>query len=557
MRIGKLWRHRWPLVRWGLFLAALATVAAGLYAMLPPEPRWTVTCTPQWVFQTADGRIATYGSQSGSSGGLQLWDTATGCELARFLTGDETVAARGRSDDGRFLVALVKGDRPDTWRIRGVDLAAQREWDAEVAAGPFESASFSRRRCELVSLRITRTRNVGAHNLIVDTTSGRVVAKLPGDAETVVFGDDCGYVAAGYREEDQPSQTRIVNTRTGKTTVIEDARLLTDSPDSRWLLIDRGEEGTWLWDVAGASWHAHLPELKVPTLRKDIYAIHRSYTWLAVHSYNSRIIRARATRSYMGGIKIRRAMSIWYDTDAFSIGNSNNPTFSPDSRFLLCEDSPERGHPQWALYDVAAGKRLWTRAWDQNHGEPLFTPNSRRIVVHLPNSAKVEIIDAATGEVERTIDLTGMESPSIRLTSDGRTLVASATPSSQERPWLLDKLADWFGLGDDGAPMQIRTFDVDSGTAVGEFHVEECEDHWLTGDRQFLVTIGSDSDEDGTTGKIVRCWDVPPRKPLRWVLGAPACLGVALLSLRFGGGRLRLWRAARKASKNGDGKARA
>ena len=78
MRIRKLWRNCWPLLRWGLFIAALGAVAAGLYVKLPSEPRWVLAGGPKGVFNAGDGWIATYPLHEGeATGPLQLWDAVT------------------------------------------------------------------------------------------------------------------------------------------------------------------------------------------------------------------------------------------------------------------------------------------------------------------------------------------------------------------------------------------------------------------------------------------------------------------------------------------------
>jgi hypothetical protein len=549
MHIGKLWQYRLRLLRWTLFLGALGAVGVGLYLALPPEPRWVLACSPQWVFDVGDGRFATYGSaDEGETGPLQLWDVATGCEVARFLPGEE-LQARSRSDDGRYFVGIAKGDKPGVWRIVGVDLAEQREWHADVTAGPFASALFSPR-SDLVTLSIKRDRNVGAANLIVETSSGHIVAQLPGDAEQIVFGADGNCVVAGYRAEDAPSQTRIADTRTGTITVIDEAGLIAVSPDSRWLIADRAEEGVWLWDIAGACWHAPLPALKSPPVPRafdgfsDVY-LAGGTSAVALRYYARTLYCGSNFHATRRGSRRVRILSSFALVDYLN-QSGDGRVFSPDSRFLLCTACREGERPQWTLYDVETGKRLWKRASEQNPGDPLFTPDSRRIVVLLRNAAEVEVIDAATGATERTIRLVGLEGPSAALTRDGRALVITASLPELERHWMLAKITDWLDLREDAAPTLIRAIDLETGVTVGELPTAECGDRWLTDDRRFLVTVTSESEEGEGTTTVIRCWDMPPRKPLRWVVGAPVALGLAGLSLGFGWRRLRRARAAAK-----------
>jgi hypothetical protein len=554
MQIGKLWRNRWPILCWTLFVGTLTAVGVGLYLALPPEPRWILTCNAQWVFDVGNGRLATHSpADEAAAGPLQLWDVATGCEVARFLPGEE-IKFRSRSDDGRYFVGVAKGDKPGVWRIFGFDLQQQREWHADATAGPLMSAHFSPR-CDYVALQTKRDKSAAAANLIVEMSSGRTVAQLPDDAIQIVFGANGRCMVVGYRAEDAPSQTRVADTGTGKITVIDDAGLIAVSPDSRWLIADRGEEGVWLWDIAGACWHAPLPELKAPPVRRVIDRV--SDVWIdnaghatALRYYTSAV---RGLHFYAARRATRRVRML-YSLALVDLWQypGDGRIFSPDSRFLLCTTNRERERPQWTIYDVETGKRLWQRAWEQNPGEPMFTPDSRRLVVPLRNAAEVEIIDAGTGATERTIELVGLEGPSAGLTRDGRTLVISATPPELERHWMLARIADWLGLSEDADPTVIRAFDVETGATVGELATAACGDHWLTDDRRFLVTVTSESDEGGGTTTAIRCWDMPPRKPLRWVVGVPVALGLTLLSLRFSWRGLRRRRASRAAEPSGN-----
>ncbi len=169
----------------------------------------------------------------------------------------------------------------------------------------------------------------------------------------------------------------------------------------------------------------------------------------------------------------------------------------------------------------------------------MFTPDSCRIVVVVPGAEQVEVINAATGETERTIPLLGSTEVSARLTRDGRTLVVAATPPEDEPHWFLAKIEEWLWPRPETSPTVIGAFALETGEALGVLHGEETDDHWLTDDRQSLVTVYSDSDEHGLVATTIRGWDMPPRKPLRWALSVPAALGFVLLSLHFG---WRRWR---------------
>jgi hypothetical protein len=223
--------------------------------------------------------------------------------------------------------------------------------------------------------------------------------------------------------------------------------------------------------------------------------------------------------------------------------------FSADSRFVLCTASPESGQPQWTLYDVQSAKPLWKRTWTKNPREPMFTPDSQRLVVVVPDAEHAEVLNVATGETERTILLRDSAGLSARLTRDGRTLVVVVTPPEEEPHWLLAKIEEWLAPRPDAPPTVIRTFALETGEALGELLADEAGDHWLTEDRQSLVTVESENNEQGRVATTIRCWDMPPHKPLRWAFSVPLALGAVLLSLNFGWQRLRRQQALAKAQK--------
>ncbi len=437
MLLQKLWRNRRPWLRGGLFLLAIGAVAVGMYVMVPPEPRWVRADGPRAVFDAGNGRIATYRLATGAaSGPVQLLDAATGDEIGRFLTGAEKFQAHGQADDGRTFVALVKDDRPDTWRLCGVDLHERREWQVDVQVGPFESARFSPR-CDFVALRRPGLNDTEKVYVVVETASGRVVARitLPRAAEQTAFSGDGGCLVLTYQDEDGTNHIRVTSTRTGKTTTLDDTGFVAISPDARWLIGDRGDDGVWLWDVAGSWWHCQLAETK----RQPVPQGAELWTELVLRQRHATI------RAFYTTLRTsRRGRHARWHSYAF-LGDWRNSgdgqMFSPDSRLVVCTSSPESGPPQLTLYDAATGKPLWKRTWRANSGEPRFTPDSRWIVMC---GDPVEVLNAANGATERTMPLVVAEGESVQLTRDGRTLVVGATPAESEPHWLWAKFEEWF-----------------------------------------------------------------------------------------------------------------
>jgi hypothetical protein len=529
-----LWQKRGSLVKGGLFILAVAGVAVVLHGVVPPEPRWVHTVDPSGVFDAGDGRIASYRMTSGVAGGpLRIQDARTGDEIAEFLAGVEKIEAHGQSKDRRTFVALVPGDRPNTWRICGVDLQELREWQVDAPFGQFESFSFSPH-CDFVAVRRPTTRETEKSYTIVETASGRVVAQidLP-PVYRLAFSHLGGCLVLAFHDEDETSHIRVVSTRTGKSVALDDASYIDVSPDSRWLIGDRGDEGIWLWDIAGCRWHGPLGE--PPTPRKANEAtdllIDRGLVYLTARYYVTKIGRHRHSSVRVWNVRSRAV----YHLDP----PGDTQMFSPDSRLVVCTTADNSGQWQATAYDVKTVKPLWKRTSNQTRADPVFTSDSRRIIAALTGAGQFELLDSATGQTERTLPLAGTADLPLQLTRDGRSLAIAATPPAQEKHWLLAKVEGWLAPQPDTVPIVIHAFDLETGAALGEVRTEDIDQYWLTEDRRSLVTISSESDDTGAVATTICCWDMPPRQPLRWVLGVPSAFAALLLALHFGWRRLR------------------
>jgi hypothetical protein len=546
---GTLWRHRWRLLRWSLFVGALAALTVGLYVMLPAEPRWVLAGSQMSAFYVAPGRIATYASPGNTATGpLKLWDAATGSNLDRFLEGEEPFKAYAHAEDGRRFVAFIKAREPGVWRIRGVDLQARREWQAETRVAAFDSPLFSPH-CDFVALHVKQNDDSEASYVVVDTSSGCIVATLHGEPEEIVFSANAGCLAAGYRDEEDAHYLRVLNTQTGKITVIDDARFLAVSPDGRWIVGDRGEEGVWLWDVERSHWHVALADAKARAagrinVNNDLW-LDLGMTRLAGVFYRHRqrtFYRLSAVRLITDGDRSLR----YFLSDRHEVSFvHDSQCFAPDSQSLLWNASVALEPRRWVLYDVHTGKPRWKRELEQGGAVPPFTPDSRQIVTLGREPAVVEVVDAAIGETLQRLPLTGLESPSLRIARDGRTLVVTSLPSEEEPHWLIAKVEQWLAPPRSAPAMLIRTFDLETGATLCESCVEEADEYWLTEDARTLVTVTSENGDDGVVSTTICGWDMPAVKPLRWVLGAPLVVGLCLLALPVGWRWLRRWNRVR------------
>jgi hypothetical protein len=537
MLLSRFWKHHRHLLGWSTFLLAIGGVGVALYLMLPPEPRWVLADGPKTVFYAGEGKFASYRlHENASSGPLQLWDAGTGVDLGRFLESEGPFLAQAHSEDGRFFVAVVKAENADTSRICGVDLHERREWRVDTPVSPIRSATFS---AGGNFVALVQGRDAAESQAIVHTASGRIVDRFEhlSDAEDEGhFSADGSCFVIGYRDEDDMRWIRVVNTRTGKKTVIDDGRFIAVSPDARWLIADRGDEGVWVWDLASAAWHGPLQDGRAGNLRhRTLYPYPdgtASTLFLGeVRSFRHRRLgTARLWERGTGGF-------LWH------IGAVAEPVaFSPDSRLLLWNTA---GDVRSSLYDLQTAKQLWERACINAPGcTALFTPDSQRIVTALSN--QVEVVNAHTVRIELAIPLSG-SAEEARLTRDGRTVVVAAAPAEEPAPWLWTRIWHWLAPRQDASRTVIQAFDMESGQELGRLNGDEMDEFWLTEDRQRLLMVYQEYNGNQLTDTTIRCWDMPPQRPVRWAIGVPATLGMLLVSVRFG---WRRWRQARSPGPN-------
>src|SRR4051812_37503235 len=112
-------RNRW--LHATVFMSALIALGVGIYRFTPPEPMSVIDAGDGAPLCLADAgrRLATlppghdYLARPHLSdwryypGPLQLWDTRTGAEIARYFSVDDRFGAYAVSKDGRYFAAEV------------------------------------------------------------------------------------------------------------------------------------------------------------------------------------------------------------------------------------------------------------------------------------------------------------------------------------------------------------------------------------------------------------------------------------------------------------------
>jgi hypothetical protein len=541
MRPTALWRHRGPLLQWGLSLLALAAVAVGLYVALPAEPRWEVASEPSEVFDAGDGRIgACRKVEGGIAGPVQLLDAATGREITKFLADGPTLEMPTHSPDGRLFVALVKAARPNTWHIRGVDFDEERDWQVDAPIGPCQPLMFSPR-CDYLLAQASASSAEEESYVVYDTKDGRIVAQVRTPAPPprisqfmqVSFSRDSSAFLLHFGDGKRPA-FYAVNTGTSHAVTLDGGTAMALAPDARCVIADRGKEGVWVGDLADGSWRCRLEHAHADKLMQARHRFVDDLIVIGLRRLPVRGPRRLGAFRRWGLARDTGRRSVWVDLNS-DRGEADGPRFSPDGRFVLWYEMGNAGQVQFVRYDVRTGEPRWRRTWTPRPGRLLFTPDSARLVVPLPDTGQVEMLDATTGVTDCTIALLPPLDEKWNFRCDGRTLTVDAVQPDEEPYWLWKTILEWLPvLPEPASMMAVRVLDLATGEWVGETAFEATGEWWLTADRRSVIAVYRDNDQTGPVRTVICCWDVPPHKPLRWIIGVPVALGGALVSLRIG-----------------------
>jgi hypothetical protein len=222
--------------------------------------------------------------------------------------------------------------------------------------------------------------------------------------------------------------------------------------------------------------------------------------------------------------------------------------FSPDGRFLMLPTETAPGQRCIALYDIAAKRKLWERTVSAHFGNCDFTADASAVISAL--QSQVEVIDVATGLVRFTIDLPNSRQLDPFLSRDGRTLYVLCQPGPAEPTlWreLLEEYWPWPPRDPNDLerePFPVHAYDFATGRELWRQETPFASQYWVSDDR--VVTLHDHFDSTGVAvACTIRCWEVPPRKRLEWIIGTPLGVGGVLLAARAGWRRFRSSAAAR------------
>jgi hypothetical protein len=535
-------RRRW--LGWTAFGLLLTGIGAALFVFLPPAPRWSITGDVRQLLTTDDPAFATYTVRDGvARGPVQLWDLDTGQELDRFLTDAPTFLAYTSSHDGRYFGAVFARANAEGEQLAWVDLQERKAWHVKAELGVFNHALFSPTGNH-VAVQLRGPPGPGdppqARYTLVEARTGHVLARfvvpnkqeppMPGDTgrwpDSVDFGQftsDGRFFAVNRSDGEEPA-IHLVETRSGKLTVVPDARLHALVPGSGALLAVR--DGTaWIWDLAAMDWRAPL-EADAP----DTWRFSPDGRWLASVPPNRKEPVSLRFFDLRTG---RLHWEVWSIT--VPCEGVQEEQFTPDTRGFLLPTEPAPGQRSLTLYDVPGKRMLWERTGPANFGSCQFTADASTLIHALPS--QVEVIDAATGAARYTIDLPFSVQVDPWLSRDGRTLYVSRQPDLSEQTFwseLLERVWPRPGSDLDNAAFPLHAYDLATGRELWRQDTRFAAQLWFGADRVVTLHPQGGGNGEGPTLTTIECWDVPPRKRLGWIIGAPLGVGVVLLAARAG-----------------------
>lgn len=556
---------------WSAFALLLAGLACALDVVLPPEPRWVVRGAFESGGITPDGKTYVTRISNGidfadlndavasteppvMTGPVQYWDIATGKEIASVLGERGPVWQVACSSDFHQLAAIAPcANDAGRTELRWIDLAAGSErrtvleralvpWQPRISPNGallfledmrdpsegvylYDTASLrpvaqakdpSRLRPSWTwspdgnALYLCRPGTTGNASLCRVAADGETTIALNGADDLVAISPDGKKLLTWSSVTDDtfllwdlPSGTRRGVIPVGA--MRPESRGPTFTPDSRTLLItmaDKDQGGTLgIWDVDSAKWLAKLP-----------FAGSRAPCFLWP---NAVVLHENEQR--LSCYRLRPFAKLWQHD----------------------------GKTPWAVdFFPESGRVVMLSLGDESGAEV-----QRRLVMSAAHGGdRLQLLDAHTGEPTLDVALDAQANHSWLSRGRHLILVTGYNRSFERgaiREFIEDNLLSPFVPNLQGGfdvSTTVRVFDIPTGTERCRFNIDHAAigAEALTPDGETLVLLQPAS-PTGTAA--VMCYDVPPRRLWRFILGIPSALGAVLIMGRFGWRRFRQRRA--------------
>lgn len=538
------WRNRWRLLRWGLFAIPLLALSWALQILLPPEPRWCrrvqfgglgldqrqfddVEVLPGGSALAEWSRRFVHGEAT-QEPPLTLLDMRTGEPMRSHFAEAFSLKSRSFSRDGHYVACVSMGGV-----LRIADVQSGEEWNAAEGVWVDRDPIFSPDGNYLA----WGGKNMGR---LIRTRSSRPVLSWevgPGSERFSAGGEHFFFHEVEPAKE---SGVRIWDLRRGALAGrLERSKFLDVTADGKTLFAaQKGRDSTRydrvvIWDLPAAQPRGEIGTISNRSLRLAISPDARTAALWADGSGNDAKLEGEG-----GVVEFWDLPSSKRVARARMAAGFHDGVFSPDGTAFALMNSGNL-----VVLDPTTAREMWRagdgRAWPAPGIWPLFTSDSRFVI--LQTLAVLQWLDATTGAVVESRFDNGQYGIPPNACWQRERLVAFETTgwAPPRQGWLEDQLRRWLPaswLPAEKPSYGVFVFDARSRRTLFELYDSPARYAMLSDDGETLVTIHGDDGGD----QLLRCWDVPAHKPLRWVLGVPLAIGVLLVSLRAG------WRWVRR-----------
>lgn len=565
MNVRRLWQGR-RYLRWPLFALALVGLAWGLNTWLPPAPRWAAEGKFNWATFSPDGsRVLTVciDHLGEYRGPVQVRDSATGRVGMQFALRVEEIIGFDTSADFRRWVGVVKLKDDPTPRLWVADIETGQERDSALRLEDERIINWDivriSPRGDLVAIKtrppMSDFNEHDGHALLLDLETGMRIARLPQFGALGHFSPS-GDLFMFWQSDDHGAHRQIGRWNPStRQTVLTETRLSPSfeqlSPDGQAAFVQELDEQeqcrVLVWDLNSGRRRV-LFEGKGNHLTR--YSPETGL--LAVIGYP-----LEAGTPIEGGETAVALVDVpsGKKYGEASCHGTGNVAFAPDGTRVLIFDE-RAGETRCRTMDLKTFAVLWESVVP-NSRESDVTFDQDGDVVSLTSwrDARVVLLDGRTGATRAIVPLgpvpcdmalarkgVAQHGSYFRVSSHVLEGNAVVMPAKGFFGQWLDRL--WpprrIDRGHMETIIELRTGNVvfhssDYGS-ITEWLSPDGQTLSLSPDGQMLIRNGRDE---------IRCYDVPERKPLRWVLGVPLAAGLGLITLRAA------WRKLRTKKKTG------
>lgn len=530
------------IVRWALGLSVLASLAAGLEALLPAEPRWVLREPLRPIADAADDRVfVTAKFKQGEvfeepcTGPLEIRAVADGKVLASLFAD----AAEIKSLDmvpfcPNTLLLGVQPHHGALWETHLLDLSSMTTRKLKFTLQPdMAFQAHHSTKSALTALRQFESPDKKSRRQelrLVDLATGEVIRRWRDGDEHIepVFHERFLFYAHALSErwtvfcwDLQNHQVNTIEEGVHDVRVSDNKRFAVTIGEPR-----EGRQRVKRWDLAEGK---IVAEALMPAGKFNFSS---DMQWAMIFPEPVVVGREREFWNLGAGQKIGLVPHgdkvEWWEV------------LAANERPLLATYDVEHG--ELRVSDAATLEPIWRRPWAE-----IAPPFGSTFIAHGTDRGTLIALD----NVAQRIDLTSGESLWRLRLADARlrdglfahafhrngSLIVLAQYTEAEPPlfrvWLA-KLGEWIQPDPIGGVVQMSiVIDPDAGKLLFQASHHTNDNFYrcrLSRDaRTIFISYGEPGDR-----RVIECWDVPARKPWHWIVGIPLACGAGAWLLRRG-----------------------